>query len=109
MAKELNIPVLALCQLSRASENREDRRPRLADLRESGQIEQDADVVILIHRPEYYDPNEEPGVAHVIIAKNRGGPTGQIKLGYVKGQTRFQNLANIPDNGRYHERRANDF
>ena len=75
LARELDVPVIALSQLNRAVENREDRRPRMADLRESGAIEQDADLVLLLHRPEYYDANDQPGIAEVIIAKNRNGAT----------------------------------
>jgi replicative DNA helicase len=97
LARELELPVIALSQLNRAVENREDRRPRMADLRESGAIEQDADVVLLIHRPEYYDPNDQPGIAEVIIAKNRNGATGTVKLTFLKNITRFENLANVAD------------
>ena len=89
--------MIALSQLNRAVENREDRRPRMADLRESGAIEQDADLVLLLHRPEYYDPNDQPGVAELIIAKNRNGATGQVKLTFLKNITRFENLANVTD------------
>ena len=77
-------------------ENREDRRPRMADLRESGAIEQDADMVLLLHRPEYYDPNDQPGIAEVIVAKNRNGPTGSIKLTFDKNLTRFEDVSNLP-------------
>ena len=73
LARELEVPVIALSQLNRAVENREDRRPRMADLRESGAIEQDADIVLLLHRPDYYDANDQPGIAELIIAKNRNG------------------------------------
>ena len=97
IARELNIPVVALSQLNRAVENREDRRPRMADLRESGAIEQDADLVLLLHRPEYYDPNDQPGVAELIIAKNRSGGTDTVKLAFLKNLTRFENLAHTAD------------
>lgn len=93
MARELDVPVLCLHQLNRQSETREDRRPRLADLRESGQIEQDADAVLLLHRPEYYDPNDQPGIAEVIVAKNRNGPTGTVRLMFRKACTRFEALS----------------
>ena len=73
LARELEVPVIALSQLNRAVENREDRRPRMADLRESGAIEQDADIVLLLHRPDYYDANDQPGIAELIVAKNRNG------------------------------------
>ena len=95
LARELEVPVIALSQLNRAVENREDRRPRMADLRESGAIEQDADLVLLLHRPEYYDPNDQPGVAELIIAKNRNGATGNPKLTFLKNYTRFENLSNM--------------
>ncbi len=97
LARELSVPVIALSQLNRAVESREDRRPRMADLRESGAIEQDADVVLLLHRPEYYDATDQPGVAELIVAKNRNGPTGSVKLTFEKNLTRFANLANIAE------------
>ena len=97
LARELNVPVIALSQLNRAVENREDRRPRMADLRESGAIEQDADLVLLLHRPEYYDPNDQPGVAELIIAKNRVGATDTVKFAFLKNLTRFENLAQTAD------------
>lgn len=92
MARELEVPVIALSQLNRAVEQREDRRPRMADLRESGAIEQDADIIMLLHRPEYYDPNDQPGVAEVIVAKNRNGATGTAKLQFERQFMRFRNL-----------------
>jgi len=95
LARELHVPVIALSQLNRAVENREDRRPRMADLRESGAIEQDADMVLLLHRPEYYDPNDQPGVAEVIVAKNRSGRTDTAKLTFIKHLTRFDNLSHV--------------
>ena len=91
-ARELKVPFLVLCQLNRQSESREDRRPRLADLRESGQIEQDADAVLLLHRPEFYDPADQPGVAEVGVAKNRNGATGATKLRFIKECTRFEDF-----------------
>ncbi len=99
LARELVIPVVALSQLNRAVENREDRRPRMADLRESGAIEQDADMVLLLHRPEYYEPNDSSlvGVAEVIIAKNRNGATGTEKLTFLKPIMKFENAANIAE------------
>jgi replicative DNA helicase len=97
LARELNVPVIALSQLNRAVENREDRKPRMADLRESGAIEQDADLVLLLHRPEYYDPNDQPGIAELIVAKNRNGATGTVKLTFLKNFTRFENLAAVAD------------
>jgi len=97
LARELQVPVVALSQLNRAVENREDRRPRMADLRESGAIEQDADLVLLLHRPDYYDPNDRPNEAEVIVAKNRSGATGTIGLQFAKSITRFQTLAHVAD------------
>lgn len=93
LSKEIEVPVIALSQLNRAVESREDRRPRMADLRESGAIEQDADVVLLLHRPEYYDPNDQPGIAEAIIAKNRNGATGSVKLAFLKNFMRFESLS----------------
>lgn len=93
LARDLGIPVVALSQLNRKAEEREDHRPRMSDLRETGAIEQDADAVILLHRPEYYDPNDQPNIAEVIVAKNRNGPTGTAKLVFHKGCMRFDNLA----------------
>ncbi len=89
LARALSVPVLACCQLNRAAEHREDRRPRLADLRESGQIEQDADIVLLVHRPSYYNPDDQPGIAEVRIAKNRSGPTDMIRLAWLPDRMRF--------------------
>ena len=97
LARELKVPVIALSQLNRAVENREDKRPRMADLRESGAIEQDADIVLLLHRPEYYDANDQPGIAELIVAKNRNGPTDNVKLTFLKHLTRFENLASIAE------------
>jgi replicative DNA helicase len=111
LAKELNVPILALSQLSRQVENRDDKRPQLSDLRESGSIEQDADVVLFVFREEYYLKNKEPkpgtieyetwqnemglvhGVAEVIIGKQRHGPTGTVRLHFEDQVTRFSNLA----------------
>jgi replicative DNA helicase len=91
LAREVHVPVIALSQLNRAVETREDRRPRMADLRESGAIEQDADIVLLLHRPEYYDPNDQPGMAELIVAKNRNGPTDRINLTFLRKIMRFEN------------------
>jgi replicative DNA helicase len=111
LAKELNVPILALSQLSRQVENREDKRPQLSDLRESGSIEQDADVVMFVFREEYYLANKEPragtpehekwqidmnavhGKAEVIVGKQRHGPTGTVRLQFDAEVTRFANLA----------------
>jgi replicative DNA helicase len=111
LAKELNVPIIALSQLSRQVENRDDKRPQLADLRESGSIEQDADVVIFVYREEYYLQNKEPrpgtpeyanwqadmdrahGKAEIIIGKQRHGPTGTVDVQFEGQFTRFSDLA----------------
>jgi replicative DNA helicase len=90
LARELKIPVIALAQVNRASEDRQDHRPRLSDLRESGSIEQDADTVMLLHRPERFEPGMNEGYMEVILGKQRNGPTGQIALSYVKQFLRFE-------------------
>ena len=96
LARELSVPVIAISQLSRAVESRTDHRPQLSDLRESGAIEQDADVVVLILREEYYNPSpDNQGVAEAIIAKQRNGPVGTLKLAFIKEFTRFDNLARV--------------
>ena len=95
LAKELNLPVIALAQLNRGVELREDKRPRLADLRESGAIEQDADVVLFLHRPAAYDPEDRPGEADIIVAKNRNGPIGTVTLSWLSESMRFGNLARV--------------
>ena len=95
LARELNVPVVALSQLSRAVEKRDDHRPVLSDLRESGAIEQDADVVMFLYRDEYYHPEttEKKGRAEVIIAKQRNGPIGTTELAWLPELTKFANLA----------------
>lgn len=92
LAKELSVPVVALAQLNRGVELRDDKRPRLADLRESGAIEQDADIVMFLHRPEMYDPEDHPGEAEIIVAKHRNGPTGIIRLGFKKQFMQFEDF-----------------
>jgi replicative DNA helicase len=98
LAKELNVPVVVLSQLSRAPEARSDHRPQLSDLRESGALEQDADVVIFIYREDQYAdrsqaPAEAQGIAELIVGKQRNGPTGVVKLAFIREFTRFENLA----------------
>ena len=93
IAKELNVPVVALAQLSRAGAQRSDKRPILSDLRDSGAIEQDADVIMFLHREEYYDPNtEDKNIAEVIVAKQSNGPLGTVKLAWLGQYTRFASL-----------------
>ncbi len=91
IAKECELPVIALSQLNRGVELREDKRPRLADLRESGAIEQDADIVMFLHRPDAYNPDDRPGLAEIVVAKHRSGPTGIVNLQWKRESMRFTN------------------
>ena len=93
LARELEIPVMALAQVNRSSEDRTDHRPRLADLRESGSIEQDADTCLMLHRPGRFDGSQEDNIIEVIVAKQRNGPTGEVTLAYLKQFMRFENYA----------------
>lgn len=97
LARELDVPVLALSQLNREAERRKDNRPLMSDLRESGALEQDADMVLLLHRPEYYDPNDQPGVAELIVAKNRNGATGTVRLAFQRHLMRFEDFHAGPE------------
>ena len=97
LARELNIPVIALAQVNRASEDRQDHKPRLADLRESGSLEQDADTVMILHRPGRVDKSVEDNTLEVLIEKQRNGPTGAVTLTYIKQYMRYENYA--PDVG----------
>src|SRR5437868_4433758 len=101
MARELDLPVLCLAQLNRQAEAAKENRPRLSHLRESGAIEQDADLVMFVHRDEYYETSEDDksrvaGQADIIVAKQRNGPTGDIKLAWLSKFTRFEDLAHRP-------------
>jgi replicative DNA helicase len=99
LAKEINVPVIALAQLNRGVELREEKRPRLADLRESGAIEQDADLVLFLHRPEAYDPQDRPNEAELIVAKHRSGPTGIVNLTWRKEYMRFESFTSRAEPG----------
>jgi replicative DNA helicase len=94
LAVEFDIPVIAVCQLNRGNENRVDRRPMLSDLRDSGDVEQDADIVLMLYRDEYYDRNSQAaGTAEVLIRKHRNGPTGMVRLAFIDQHARFENYA----------------
>src|SRR5207249_10395490 len=94
LARDLDVPIVAMSQLSRAVEQRHDKRPILSDLRESGSIEQDSDLVLFIYRDEYYnDESDQQGIAEVILAKHRNGPTDSLKLSFLKRYAKFADLA----------------
>ena len=93
----MDIPIIALSQLSRATEARDGHQPRMSDLRESGAIEQEADVIMMLYRAEYYDEKKDPGITEVIFAKQRNGPTGTVKLAFLKQYMRFENLTAVPE------------
>ena len=98
LAKELDVPVIALSQLSRAAEQRADHRPMLSDLRESGAIEQDADIVMFLYRDDYYNPDtEKKNIAEVIMAKHRAGSTGTVELLWLGNYTKFVNIERYRD------------
>ena len=94
LARDLDVPVLAIAQLSRAVEQRHDKRPLLSDLRDSGALEQDADLVMFLYRDEYYnEASDRPGEADVIVAKHRNGPNGQVALAFISRHPKFASLA----------------
>ena len=118
MARELDIPVLCLSQLNRAAEQREGHRPRMSDLRESGSIEQDADVVMMLHREEYYyrhDPDwlvanpEKAGMGEIIIAKQRNGPTGTVQLVWDGASTKYKDLSELSSDEDFSRGSAADY
>jgi len=97
LAKELKVPVICCAQLSRTNEARKDRRPMLSDLRDSGAIEQDADMVVFLYRDEYYEKEQESNVAEVIVEKNRHGGRGNVKLNWFGQYTRFSSMTNLEE------------
>ncbi|WOF23263.1 replicative DNA helicase [Microbacterium betulae] len=99
LAKEIQVPVIALSQLNRGPEQRQDKRPQVSDLRESGSIEQDADMVMLLHRPSVYDKNDNPGGAELIVAKHRNGPTANIEVAFQGHYSRFADMAPVSEFG----------
>ena len=112
LGKEIDVPVIALAQLNRGVDLRQDKQPKLADLRESGAIEQDADLVMFLHRPDAYDPEDRPGEAECILAKHRNGPTGIITLTWLRESMRFVDHSNlaVPDGGYFAgDQAAGDF
>ena len=99
LAKDLDIPVIAVSQLNRNSEGRTDRKPMMSDLRESGSLEQDADIIILLHRPDYYDKEDRPGEADIIVAKHRAGATATVIALFQGDMARFVNYTGRPEPG----------
>jgi replicative DNA helicase len=95
LARELNVPIMCLAQLSRKVEERQGHRPMMSDLRESGSLEQDADLVMFLLRREYYDPHDKPGLAELIVAKNRHGAIGTVNLAYRKEIAQFANYTQM--------------